>query len=120
MTSQKPVVANAGKNMSFLTTMIKQVRLAWLLLQDKRVPIWVKSVIPLALLYVVSPFDLIPIIPVVGQLDDLGVILLGLTTFIKLCPSDVVQYYRLQLDDYFDQEENEAVVDATYRRLDKE
>jgi hypothetical protein len=53
-------------------------------------------------------------------LDDLGVILLGLTTFIKLCPSDVVQYYRLQLDDYFDQEENEAVVDATYRRLDKE
>ena len=119
MTNNKPVVANPVKNISFLTTIIKQFRLAWLLFQDARVPLWVKAIIPIASIYVLSPFDLIPVIPVVGQLDDLGVILLGLTTFIKLCPPDVVGYYRTQLDDYLPPEQdNNEIVDGTYRPIE--
>jgi uncharacterized membrane protein YkvA (DUF1232 family) len=44
-------------------------------LADSRVPIYRKVAIVLAVIYIVSPVDAIPdMIPVVGWLDDLGVL----------------------------------------------
>lgn len=44
-------------------------------LRDPAVATWRKAAAALSLLYVVSPVDVIPdIIPVVGWLDDLGVV----------------------------------------------
>jgi uncharacterized membrane protein YkvA (DUF1232 family) len=46
----------------------------------------------LVLLYVFSPLDLLPdFLAVLGQIDDLVVIFLGLRVFIRLCPKEVVR-----------------------------
>ena len=42
--------------------------------------------------YLVFPIDIIPdFIPVIGQLDDLGVLIFGLDFFIRNAPKDVVE-----------------------------
>ncbi|KAA1285881.1 MAG: DUF1232 domain-containing protein, partial [SAR202 cluster bacterium] len=54
---------------------IKLGVLVWRLLFDKRVSIFIRALVPLALLYIISPFDLIKDrIPVLGRFDDLIVI----------------------------------------------
>ncbi|HET8631175.1 MAG TPA: DUF1232 domain-containing protein [Thermomicrobiales bacterium] len=57
-----------------------RLRLGWRLLRDPRVPSWPKLLVPaLTVLYVLSPVDLMPdFLPVLGQLDDVGVIALAL------------------------------------------
>ena len=61
------------------------------LFRDPRVPRWTKAVLVLTVLYWISPIDLVPaFIPILGQLDDLGVVLGGLWLFVRLCPRDVV------------------------------
>jgi uncharacterized membrane protein YkvA (DUF1232 family) len=68
------------------------VRLYWRLFRDSRVSVLAKAVLVLSLTYVVWPLDFIPdVVPVVGELDDLGVVLGGLWLFIRLCPVDVVR-----------------------------
>ena len=63
-----------------------------LLLADRRVPWCAKAVSGCALLYLVSPIQLIPnFIPVLGQLDDLVVLYLGMKLIRKLTPLDVLQ-----------------------------
>ncbi len=70
----------------------RQVRLAWRLFWDQRVPFWTKLIPPIALGYVLVPIDLIPDVALgLGQLDDLAVVLLGLKLFIELSPPDVVR-----------------------------
>ena len=58
-----------------------------LLLQDKRVPLFVKLLPFLVAVYVISPIDLIPGIP----LDDIAVALLALALIIKMTPRPVIQ-----------------------------
>lgn len=49
-----------------------------------------KAALGLGIGYAVLPFDLIPgIIPVVGQLDDLAALLLGIRHTLRACPDDV-------------------------------
>jgi uncharacterized membrane protein YkvA (DUF1232 family) len=70
----------------------RQVRLAWRLFWDQRVPVWTKLIPPIALGYVLVPVDLVPDVALgLGQLDDLAVVLLGLKLFIELSPPDVVR-----------------------------
>jgi uncharacterized membrane protein YkvA (DUF1232 family) len=88
-------------------------------MKDGRVPLWIKSVVPLSFLYLISPLDFIPdVVLGFGQLDDLGVILLGVALFLKLCPPNVVAYYQNQLE--YGSEENGEAVDTTYRVVDEE
>ena len=52
--------------------------------RDASVSVWHKLVGVLAIVYVVSPIDLIPdVIPVIGWLDDVGVIALVATWYLK-------------------------------------
>jgi uncharacterized membrane protein YkvA (DUF1232 family) len=71
---------------------IRQGRLAWRLLWDKRVPWLAKLIPPATLAYILFPVDIIsdPILGL-GQLDDLAVFLLGMKLFIEVAPSDVVR-----------------------------
>lgn len=79
------------------STILTNGQLAWRLMQDDRVPTFLKVAIPLVVAaYFLFPVDLIPdFIPGLGQLDDLGVILLGISLFINLAPRDVVIEHRV-------------------------
>jgi uncharacterized membrane protein YkvA (DUF1232 family) len=67
-------------------------RLYWRLFRDRRVPILPKALLVMTLLYVVSPLDVIPeFIPVIGEIDDVVVVLSGLWLFVRLCPPEVVR-----------------------------
>jgi uncharacterized membrane protein YkvA (DUF1232 family) len=62
-------------------------KLACRLVRDRRVPLGAKAIIPLLVLYLMSPIDLVPdFIPVLGYLDDLLVLMLAAWAFTKLAP----------------------------------
>ena len=110
----------------FLGGLVKQGRLAWRLFRDGRVPGWVKMVPFAALIYFLSPIDLIPdlALPGLGEIDDIFVILLALKMFVDLSPASVV---REHLDDLFGMRRNAhqpsepstpTTIDGSYRVLD--
>jgi len=68
-------------------------KLYWRLFNDPRVPWRAKAILVAAVLYLISPFDLLPdfLLPLLGRLDDLAILLVGARWFISLCPPDVVQ-----------------------------
>lgn len=67
------------------------VRLAWRLLRDGRVG-WLPRLTLLAAgLYAILPIDFLPdVYPLVGQVDDLALLLLAWKLFLRLCPRHVV------------------------------
>ncbi len=88
--SQLPPVT--PKSVGLLTDLLRQLRLIWRLYFDPRVPLWIKTIPTLTLVYMISPVDFITDLAFpLGVADDVGVILLGLATFINLCPPDIVQ-----------------------------
>lgn len=65
-------------------------RLVWGIERDPRTPIGLKAMLAAALAYVVLPIDLVPdAIPILGQADDLTVLLLVLDLFIQNAPAEV-------------------------------
>lgn len=65
-------------------------RLVWGLTRDPRVPLHLKALLAAALAYVVTPIDLIPdALPIIGQADDLTILLLVLDLFIANSPAEV-------------------------------
>jgi len=69
------------------------------LVREPAVPPYLKVVPFAALAYVLSPLDFLPdVLPIVGQLDDLGVFILGVKLFLRLCPADAVAFHREAID----------------------
>lgn len=65
-------------------------RMVWGILRDPRTPIGLKAILGAALAYVVLPVDLVPdVIPILGQADDLTVLLLVLDLFLQNAPPEV-------------------------------
>ena len=86
---------NKKKGFSF-KEIISQGKLAWKLFRDPDVSALVRFGIPLiGLVYIISPVDIIPdVIPVLGQMDDVAVIMLLTQLFISLAPDNIVAMYR--------------------------
>ncbi len=69
-----------------------KLSLAWRMFHDPGVPALAKAVMPGVLVYLASPIDIIPdFIPVLGQLDDLLVLFLGLGLVLWLTPRHVIE-----------------------------
>ncbi|HEX6655752.1 MAG TPA: YkvA family protein [Candidatus Limnocylindria bacterium] len=65
-------------------------RIVWGLVRDPRTPLPLKALLGAGLAYVVVPIDLVPdAIPILGQADDLTVLLLVLDLFIANAPRRV-------------------------------
>ena len=98
----------------------KSRTLLWWLFTSSEVPVWIKGVPILALLYWISPADVL-FIPFLGltPIDDAVVILLGLKLFVELCPSDLVDRLRDEINYGIPtNDDNDEVIDATYHVLD--
>lgn len=78
-------------NVNMIRNFIIQVRLTWNLLRDSRVPLWVKGTFLASVAYIVSPLDFVPdAVPLLGQIDDLGVLIIGMKLLMEMSPADVV------------------------------
>lgn len=70
----------------------QQLRLAYCLLRDPRVPIAPRAAVVAAFGLILTPVvDLPAALPLIGELDVLALSLLTLRVFIALCPSEVVE-----------------------------
>jgi uncharacterized membrane protein YkvA (DUF1232 family) len=66
--------------------------------RDPRVPWYAKMVAGLTVAYALSPIDLIPdFIPVLGQLDDVIVVPLGLALAVRLIPPAILAEHRARI-----------------------
>lgn len=80
------------------------IRLVWALIRDGRVPAGQKLILAGIGAYLFFPIDLIPdFVPVLGQLDDLAVVLLGLDLFIRSAPADIVEEHLAKISQDKDQ-----------------
>lgn len=122
MANREPVPYNPDADGGALAEMLKRLKLVWLLFRDSRIPFLTKLVIPLSLLYLISPVDFVPaaFVPVLGGLDDVGVILLAMALFVKLSPPQIVEQYLHQLEYGQVRGREPEVVDTTYRIVDED
>ncbi len=75
-----------GKKINFA----RDVKALYKYMRDKYVPWYRKSIVIGALIYFISPIDAVPdLAPLVGYLDDLGVI----TAVLKFMGSELIPYY---------------------------
>lgn len=74
-----------------LELIVRRARLMILVVQHPEVPWPAKLVAACSVGYIFSPIQLIPtFIPVIGQLDDLAVLLLGMKLLRRLTPSSIL------------------------------
>ena len=76
--------------MGLIASLKENIYALYLASKDTRVPLAAKLVILLVVAYALSPVDLIPdFLPVIGYLDDIIILPLGIWLAIKLIPRDV-------------------------------
>src|SRR4029077_7268084 len=76
-------------------TIKRDAHALYLASRDPRVPWYAKAVAIAIAAYAASPIDLIPdFIPVLGYLDDLIIVPLGIALVIKLIPPEIMAEYR--------------------------
>jgi uncharacterized membrane protein YkvA (DUF1232 family) len=69
----------------------------WLAARDPRVPYYAKAVAGAVAAYALSPIDLIPdFIPILGYLDDLLIVPLGIAVASRLIPGPVMAELRMR------------------------
>lgn len=76
---------------------IKQdILVVWLIAKDHRTPKFIKFLALMTAAYALSPIDLIPdFIPILGYLDDIILVPLGLLLVIKLTPKNIIEDCRV-------------------------
>lgn len=76
-------------------TIKRDVHAVWLAARDPRTPWYAKALALVIAAYAVSPIDLIPdFIPVLGYLDDLVIVPLGVLLVVRLIPPEVMEEHR--------------------------
>jgi uncharacterized membrane protein YkvA (DUF1232 family) len=71
----------------------------WIAARDPRVPWYAKALCATVAAYALSPIDLVPdFIPVIGYLDDLILVPLGILLAVRLVPADLMVEFRAAAD----------------------
>ncbi len=94
--------AQAAERVGLIRALYERSLLTWKLLWDRRVGFLPKLIPLLAVVYLVSPIDLVPAVALgplapLGTLDDVGIMLLALNLFVQAAPPDVVREYLREL-----------------------
>lgn len=72
----------------------RYAKLSWLLLRDPHLSMKHRAALMAAAGYLISPIDVVPgIIPVIGQMDDLAVMLLALRWILRSMPKNRAETY---------------------------
>ena len=104
-----------------LPRIIRLLRLVWRLTFDKRVNIILRALVPLAIVYGVSPLDLVPDkIGLIGRFDDLIILGLAVLLLTKLAPQHVVDEHlgKPRISDRPEDKDPDKVVDGSSRLID--
>jgi len=89
----------------------KQIIVVYLAYMHKGVKWYCKAFLLLILIYALSPIDLIPdFIPILGMLDDIVLIPLGIIIAVNLIPKNIWDECKLQA-------ENEVNIDSKYKKM---
>lgn len=73
----------------------RDVHAIYLAARDPRVPWYAKALAMFVAAYALSPIDLIPdFIPVVGYLDDMIIVPLGILAVVQLIPPEIMEEHR--------------------------
>jgi uncharacterized membrane protein YkvA (DUF1232 family) len=76
-------------------TLKRDVLALYLAARDPRVPWYAKAVAACVAVYALSPIDLIPdVIPILGYVDDLLIVPLGIWLAIRLIPPSLLEEHR--------------------------
>jgi uncharacterized membrane protein YkvA (DUF1232 family) len=76
----------------------KEAIMFWHVMRHPQTPVKAKFAALLAVLYVISPIDLIPdVIPVLGWMDDAGMLVLLLSIAYKLLPRQLYESLRAKV-----------------------
>ena len=93
-------MALLGQVRQWARGIVRDVLALWLAARDPRVPWIAKAVAAVVAAYALSPIDLIPdFIPVVGYLDDLVLVPLGILLAVRLIPPDLMAEFRAAAQD---------------------
>jgi len=88
----KRLISNAKQ---WARTIKRDVHAVWLAARDPRTPWFAKVLALVVAAYAVSPIDLIPdFIPVLGYLDDIIIVPLGIMLVVRLIPPEVMNEHR--------------------------
>ena len=84
---------NPLKVWQFIFNLPKFIKIFGRLMKDGRVPWYAKAMPILALAYIISPIDFIPalLVPIIGGLDDLVALFLGLKGLVSLTPHAIIE-----------------------------
>jgi uncharacterized membrane protein YkvA (DUF1232 family) len=95
MTASPSDASMVGRLRSWARSIKRDVHALYLSARDPRVPWYAKAVALAVAAYALSPIDLIPdFIPVLGYLDDLILVPLGIIVAVKLIPPVVLAEHR--------------------------
>ena len=91
----------------------REVVALYLAFRDPRVPWYAKAVAVCVVGYALSPIDLIPDpIPILGYLDDLIIVPLGIALAVRLIPPDILEDCRQRADEKLVQAKRAALIAA--------
>jgi uncharacterized membrane protein YkvA (DUF1232 family) len=80
---------------TWVRTIKRDVVALWIAARDPRVPWYAKAAAGAVAAYALSPIDVIPdFIPVLGYLDDLVIVPLGILLVVKLIPAQRMEEFR--------------------------
>ncbi len=84
-----------GKLFTLLWASRDRLMLVLALIRDTRIPLWQRAIPLLPIIYLLSPINIISFaLPVVGQIDDIVLIMLTLDLFERVVDEKILKEYK--------------------------